>query len=665
MIKNIENILEDNMLDYATYVLLNRALPDVRDGLKPVHRRILYTMNMMKAYDFTKSQNIVGQVMKTHPHGDSYGSLVNMVQKDKQFVPFIDGKGNFAQHTSRDLQAAAGRYTEAKLSELSKDILKDVNNGAIDFIPNYDGTIMIPEVLPTFFPIILTYNNSGIGVGMSSSIGSFSIKELCDAIIKYIKTGEKTILVPDFPTGGYILNNEDVFKKINETGLGAVKLRSNYKINNNIIEITEIPYSTTREAIIDKIVELVKDGKLKEIVDVRDLTGLNGQLIEIVCKKNVDMELLIEKLYKNTPMESSFSFNMNMLINNLPKTVGVWTAIDEWLNWRKGCIERKLKTEIEKLNKELHLLKGFERILSNIELVIETIRFTPETEINTVLMKHFNIDEIQADEISNMKLKNINKDYINRKLIKIEELENSIAHKKNLIENGIENIICEDMTYTINKYGEERRTKLINLCESVKKKIKEIETMVEDYPVKVIITKDGYIHKYKNLDISNDNIKIKESDYIVDEFKTNNAAELLVFSGYDCYKVLIDDIDETQKGSFGTFIKTSLEIENIINVAVLDNKYKYLLIWYDNNKIAKIDLNSFITKSNRKKLSNSLNKDTKVKRIWCLDEEKQLEIITKKKTYKKETSSITLKGSRSSQGISIVGNKEILEINLI
>ena len=662
MNKNVENIIEDNMMNYAAYVLLDRCLPDLRDGLKPVHRRIIYGMHLEKAYKFTKSASISGAVMKLHPHGSAYGTMVNMVQKDKQIVPYLEGKGNFAQHTSRDLQAGAERYTEVKLSEFTSDILKDINNNLVDFVPNYDGTIQIPEVLPTFYPTILAYSNSGIGVGNSSSIGSFNIKELCKAIMKYLETNEETLLIPDFPTGGYIINNEEVFKKINETGIGTIRLRSNYKINKNVIEITEIPYSTTREAIIDKIIELVKNGKLKEIVDIRDLTGLKGQLIEIICKKNIDMELLIEKLYRLTPLESTFSYNMNMLVNNLPKTVGVWETIREWLIWRKSCIKRKLETEIIKVEKELHLLSGFEKIISDIDKVINIIRFEDETVISTVLMREFELDEIQANEISNMKLRNINKNYIERKLVKIQELKTSIEEKKNLIATGIEKIIYDDMKYTIKTYGVERKTKLIDVCEEIKQKIKEAEVKIEEYPVKIVITKHGYVHKYKNMNIDLDSLKIKEGDEIVNVFETCNTAELLIFAETDCYKILINEIEDTAKNSFGTFIKSLVKVEDIISIGVLDENLKYILVWYANNKLAKVEGTSFFTKANRRRLNNSLNKNAEVKKMWFLKDDCDFEVRTAKKSYKKNTAQITAKGSRATQGNNVVGNKEILDI---
>jgi DNA gyrase subunit A len=319
--KPIEHIIKDNMMNYSAYVLLDRALPDIRDGLKPVHRRILVTMLNEKAFNLTKSANISGSVMKLHPHGDSYPTIVNMVQKDKQNIPYIVGKGNFAQHTSRDMQPGASRYTEIKLSEVAKEMLSNLKKGMVRIIPNYDGTLTMPEVLPVKFPTILTHTNIGIGVGFSSSIPSFNLIELAAAMIEYINTGKKTNLVPDFATGGLISNDVEMFSQINETGLGSLKLRGKAKIVGNEIAITDIPYTTSREAIIKKIVDLSKAGKFKEILDVKDLTGLKGQLIEIRCRKNSDMQLVLDKLFKLTSLEASFSVNMNILINNLPKVV--------------------------------------------------------------------------------------------------------------------------------------------------------------------------------------------------------------------------------------------------------------------------------------------------------------------------------------------------------
>ncbi|MDR4281747.1 DNA topoisomerase, partial [Bacillus subtilis KCTC 1028 = ATCC 6051a] len=431
--KNIEQIIENNMMEYSAYILLDRALPDLRDGLKPVHRRILYSMYLQKAFKFTKSANVAGQVMKLHPHGSSYGSMVGMVQKDRHIIPMLEGKGNFGQYTSRDLMPAADRYSEVKLSEISIDMMQNFDKNVVDFIDNYDGTMKMPEVLPVKFPSILAYSNSGIGVGFSSSIPSFNLKELTEAIVKYIETGEKTVLVPDFATGGLIVKEDNVFRQLNEEGRGTVKIRGKAEIVKNEIHITEIPYSTTREAIIEKIVELNKAGKLKEVTDVKDLTGLKGMLITITARRNTDMNVLLEKLYKFTPLQSTFSANMNMLVDDLPKVLGVWQTIDKWLEWRTTCIKRGLSHDIETMTRKLHLLQGLEKVLLDIDEAIEIIRRSSQDQIEPNLQKHFGIDFEQAKEVANMKLRNINREYIIKKIEDIDKFEKTIENYKMIV----------------------------------------------------------------------------------------------------------------------------------------------------------------------------------------------------------------------------------------
>lgn len=655
--KNIDKIIEDNSLEYGNYIIKNRALPDLRDGMKPVYRRILYTMYEMKSYTFTKSQNIVGQVMKYHAHGDSYGTVVGLAQKDAHLTPLIVGKGNFAQHTSRDLAYGAARYTEAKLSEISKEILRELDSKTVEFIPNFDGTRTLPEILPVKFPAILHYAQEGIAYSMSSRLASFNLVELNNAVIKYINTKEKTILIPDFATGGFVIDNKDVFQKINYEGLGTLRLRARAKIKGNIISITEIPYSTTREQIIEKAVELVKSGKLKEISDIKDLTGLHGMEIEIVCKKNIDMKLLLEKLYQKTPMEGTYSCNMNILHNGLPKVMGVWEIIDKWLMWRASCIRRGLAYEIENLNKKLHLLKGLEEVLLDIDRTIQIIRHIDEDKINISLMTEFNLDEIQADYIANMKLKNINKDYIIKQTKNVQVVEKLIVSKNKILnsDKSILSIICNDLKSINSAYGQARKTELLIIDETIKKAISKAKKEVVDYNVKLVVTKEGYVKKLNTSTRSEQ--KLKDRDIIIEEFDTNNKNELVVFSKTDAFKIKIDTLSNSKSSDMGDYIPNIIGVNEITGYTIVDKNYKFILVCYDNGKVAKVDLASFKTKTNRKKLSNSLSKNAKVVNILSFKDEEEFILIDKKnREIVKHTNELVTKTLRSTQGVNAARN---------
>ena len=614
-------------------------------------------MHKMGATTLTKCQNIEGQVMKYHPHSGTYPTLVGMVQTDGNITPYIVGKGNFAQHTSRDLQCAAPRYSEAKLSEIAKDILKDLNKNTVDFIPNYDGTLTMPEVLPVKYPAILHYAQEGIAVGMASKIPSFNLKELNDATIKYIKEGITTTLIPDFATGGYVIDQPQAFEKINETGLGSIRLRAKATIDKNIISITEIPYSTTREAIIDKVVELIKSGKLKEITDIKDLTGLHGMEIEITCKKNADMELLLEKLYLLTPMESSYSCNMNVLHEGLPKVMGVWTIIDKWLEWRKECVKRGLRNEISDLEKKLHLLKSLEKVLLDIDRAIEIIRYSEDIAIDSNLIEHFNIDKVQADYISNMKLRNINKDYITKQIKDIEQLENKLNNLHNTLkcEHLIRDLICEGIQEVTDKYAQDRRTKLITICEKTKEKVVKIKKEIPDYKVRLLVTREGYVKKLSPNTKADQNLK--PGDEIVQEYETTNLSELVVFSEKDAYKIKLHQLNDCKPSQLGDYLPNLLGIKNILGYTIVDDNYKYTLILYSNGKIAKIDNNSYKTETNRKKLANSLYKDSEVLQILTIKDDCDINLINNKgKKTIKNTNILMPKKSRNTQGVSTLKN---------
>lgn len=644
--KPVQDIVQDNMMNYSAYVLLDRALPDVRDGLKPGQRRILITMLNEKAFTFTKSANISGAVMKLHPHGDSYPTIVNMVQKDNQNIPLIIGKGNFAQHTSRDMQPGANRYTEIKLAEVSKEMLKNIKKGMVNIIPNYDGTLTMPEVLPVKFPLILTQVAIGIGVGFSSSIPSFNLIELVEAMVKYINTGEKTLLYPDFATGGFISEDIEAATAISETGLGAVKIRGKAEIVGNEIQITEIPYSTTREAIIEKIVELAKTEKLKEVVDVKDLTDLHGQMIEIRCRKNTNMQLVLDKLYKLTPLESNFNANMNMLIDDLPKVAGVWDTVNQWLAWRKDCIVKGLVYDTDKMKTQLHVLRGLEKVLLDIDSAIDIIRKSSEADMIPALMNKYKIDEIQATEVSDMKLKYINRTYILKKIAEIEDLAKriSINEKAMKSDSMLNQIIIKGLKESAEQYGTPRKTQIVEMADIGK--ITFEKQLVSDYPVIVKLSKDGYAYKAK----SEKDVTLKAGDEVVQTFETTNSGEILIFTiDGDCHKVKLADVEETKANSFGTYLPTTMgDNSEIVGYSILDNKRKFILNVFENRKVAKVDLKSFV--GNRKKLKNSLNTKSKLIGILTFTNEGKFSITTNRYTLDCDTKDFTLTATRSAMG---------------
>jgi len=644
--ENIENIIETNMAQYSSYVLLNRALPDMRDGLKPVYRRILWAMYQMKATRLTKSANVTGEVFKYHPHGETYGTVVGMVQKDRHIIPFLEGKGTFGQYSSRELQAAANRYTEIKLGEISLDMLKDTDKDMIKFIDNYDGTKQIPEVLPTKFPSILLYAQSGIGVGFSNSMPSFNLNELSEAIINYLNKGKKTVLVPDFAMGGSIINNEKIFEQINNDGNGTVTLRGKAEIVGNEIIITEIPYSTTREAIIDKVVDLAKNGKLKEVTKAEDLTGLKGMEVSITAKKNTDMNLLLAKLFKMTPLESTYSSNMNILFNDLPKVMGVWEIVEEWSKWRRDCINNGLISETSKMKKKMHLLRGLEKVLLNIDEAVKIIRFSKATLIEKNIMKEFKVDSDQAKEISNMKLRDINKDFIIKKIAEIKQLEDEIKHNEFVINNEVElnKLLIKGLKESVKKYGSPRRTQIINPGEPIKI---SLEVPVENYEVKVHLTKDGYIYKFKNT-LTTPNVK--PGDEVVKTFVTNNKAELLIFAeDKHCYKLKINAIPETGSGSLGSFIPAMLKEKMVITTYTILEDHKMLLMIYKNSKIAKVSTESYGV--NRKVLKKSINDKQDLLEVIAITEDSRIRVVTTKEKKIIDTKDINLTNLRPSTGI--------------
>lgn len=615
--QNITETLESNYMPYAMSVIVSRALPEI-DGFKPSHRKLLYTMykmNLIKGLR-TKSANIVGQTMKLNPHGDAaiYETMVRLTKGySALMIPFVDSKGNFGKVYSRDMAYAAARYTEAKLSEICTEVFNDIEENAVDFIDNYDGTLKEPVLLPTRFPNILVNPNQGIAVGMASNFCSFNLKEVCNATMAYLKNEEADVLehivAPDFPTGGQIILDEAEMREILEAGKGSFKVRAkyNYIKKENCIEVVEIPYTTTVEAIIDKIEELVKTGKIKEITDVRDETDLSGLKLTIDLKRSTDPDLLMQKLFKSTPLEDSFSCNFNLLINGMPKVLGFKEIIKEWCEFRQQCIVRKYRFAIEKMEKRYHLLLGLKQILLDIDKAIEIVRHTEkEKDVVPRLMAYFEISEMQADYVAEIKLRHLNKQYILETLKELDELEKKIAELKDIIENPkkVKKVISDELKVIQKKFGAERRTEVIKHTEVVKVKHEEL---IEDYNVKLFFTDHQYLKKITLVSLrSSGEQKLKEDDKIIQEVETSNRSELLLFTNKNnVYKLKLHEIEDTKASQFGVYLPNLLDLEEGEQILALHSTVDYsghMVFGFNTGKVAKVPVSAYETKTNRKKL---------------------------------------------------------------
>lgn len=656
----ITNILKDNMMQYATYTIHDRALVSVEDSMKPVHRRILWTMNLEKATKFTKCGNITGQVFKIHPHGNTYKTLVNMVQEDKQNHPLIVGKGNFAQHTSKELQPAAERYTECKLSDIALTMLSGVKRKTVNMIPNYDGTMLIPEYLPVKFPAVLCYSSSGMAVGMSSSIPSFNLSEVCNATINYLTDGKKEYLIPDFATGGYIVKNDDVIKNINENGKGTITLLSKYHIEKNTIVITEIPYSTTREAIIDKVVENVKNNKLKEVSNIKDLTGLEGMRIEITCKRGTNPEDVVPKLYALTPMKSTYSADMNVLYQGHPMVLGVYEMIERWSNFRKECIKNALTFEIQEKEKELVLLYGLKKILLDVDKTIQIIRFGNVDE----LKREFDLTDEQAEYVYNLKLKSISEDNIHKQIKDIDDKEKTLKKLKRIVsnDNAIIKMMIKELTEISEKFGKPRKTQVIEFENKyVETKSVKREDIVDDYACRIIFTEQGYLKKVKLVGCKGEN-KVKPDDAIIQDFECRNTDEMVIFAeDKNCYKFKVSDISECRFSEFGTYMPGVLKVKTL-NLCYITPKSKYVVMIYK-DRVAKIDIDAYKTTTNRRKLANSLF-NTEINHVYTLENDVVTTLKTNKKDYELDTSKFICKKTRNTQGVKVLNNNTFKKVRL-
>lgn len=668
----ITETLEKNFMPYAMSVIVSRAIPEI-DGFKPSHRKILYTMYKMKLLkgNRMKSANVVGQTMKLNPHGDQaiYATMVRLARSNESLLlPFIDSKGNFGKVTSRDMKYAAPRYTEVKLEEIAEEIFKDIDKNTIDFVDNYDGTMKEPTLLPTTYPNILANPNKGIAVGMASNFPSFNLKELCEATIAFIQDPGVSLIdlmpAPDFPTGGEILYNASDMQKIYDAGIGSFKIRGkiNYLKHENMLEITEIPYTTTVEQIIEKIVEMIKAGRIKEINDIRDETDLKGLKIAIDLKRGTDYEKLIAKLFKFTTLEDSFSCNMNLLIGGRPRVLGIRAILMEWLMFRRICIKRGVQFDIDRINEKLHLLYGLQNVLLDIDLAIKIIRETEQDkEVLPNLMKHFQIDEIQANFVADIRLRNLNKEYILNRVGEISNLENELKRLQELMVNDkkVDKVIIKEHQQIIKKYGQPRKTQLVSPDDVVQH---VAESHVEDYNLKVFFTAHNYLKKVSLVSLrSSGDHKIKEEDEILQEIEGTNKDEIIFFTNKcNAYKLKMHEIDDHKVSSLGVYLPNILELDADEEVlyCVLTNDFKgFMIFGFENGKVARVPLEAYKTKTNRKKLVKAYSDESKIVRIHHFLEEGDLTAIRESSKEIRaivfNTSLVTEKVTKNTRGIQV------------
>ncbi len=672
--QKIVETLKVNYMPYAMSVIVSRAIPEI-DGLKPSHRKLLYTMYKMGLLKGakTKSANVVGQTMKLNPHGDMaiYETMVRLTTGNEALLyPLVESKGNFGKTYSRDMRFAAPRYTEVKLAQISEELFRDIDKDTVDFMDNYDGTMKEPVLMPSAFPNILTNPNQGIAVGMASNICSFNMKEVCNATIAYIKNDNidlmKYIKAPDFSTGGQLILNEKDMQKIYSTGRGSFKVRAKYRFDqkNNCIEVYEIPYSTSSEAIIESVATIIKTGKIKDITDVRDETDLAGLKITIDLKKNSNPDEIMNKLYMMTPLSDSFGCNFNILIGQKPMVMGILDILDYWIQFRMECIRRKSLFEIKKKSDTLHLLKGLAKILLDIDKAISIIRkTTKETQVVPNLMKGFEIDNLQADFIAEIKLRNLNKEYILRQTADIEKLAKEIEDLKDIVarDERVLDIICMQLKEISKKYGQERRTEIISEDD-----VEEVspETFIEDYNVRLFLTKQGYIKKITLVSLrSSGEQKLKDDDFIMQEQETRNKAELLLFSNRcQVYKLKIHELPDTKASQMGDYLENVLKLdedESIIYIHATDNYEGNMIFGYESGKVAKVPISSYATKTNRKKLANAYYANSPLVGIYFLHQDMDFVAYSSiNKVLLFNTSQITPKATRNSQGVAVLKSKK-------
>ena len=671
----ISETLEINYMPYAMSVIVSRAIPEI-DGFKPSHRKLLYTMYKMGLLNGgrTKSANIVGQTMRLNPHGDAaiYETMVRLAKGNETLLhPFVDSKGNFGKVYSRDMAYAAARYTEAKLDSICGEIFKDIDCDTVDMVDNYDATMKEPSLLPTTFPNVLVSANQGIAVGMASNICSFNLKEVCDTTIALMKNPDHDILEtlpgPDFSTGGQLLFDEATTREIYSIGRGSFKLRAkwHYVKEGNLIEITEIPYSTATEVIMDKVAELIKSGKIKEISDMRDETDLGGLKLTIDLKRGAEPEKLMQKLFRLTPLQDSFPCNFNILIAGMPRVMGVGEILDEWVAWRTDCVKRRIFFQIGKKEDRLHLLKGLERILLDIDKAIRIIRETElESEVVPNLMIGFGIDEIQANYVAEIKLRNINKEYILKQTRAIDDLEREIDELRTILNSSrrLKNVIIKELEEVSKKFGKDRLTEIVYETQEIAEE--EEEEQVPDYPVTVFVSKDGYLKKItaQSLRMSGEQ-KFKEGDTLAFSKETNNKDEILVFTDqFQCYKARLNDFADSKASQLGDYLPQKLGFdpeERVLQVVLADGYKGFVLFFFENGKVAKVPLSAYETKTNRKKLTGAYSDKSPVKVITTLNEDAQMAVYSSDgRCAIFSTAQLLLKTTRNTQGVAVMSLKK-------
>lgn len=670
----ITDTLEVNYMPYAMSVIVSRAIPEI-DGFKPSHRKLLYTMYKMGLLTGgrTKSANIVGQTMRLNPHGDSaiYETMVRLSKGyEALLAPFVDSKGNFGKVYSRDMAYAASRYTEAKLSPIAGEIFRDIDKDTVDFVDNYDSTMQEPTLLPTTFPNILVSANTGIAVSMASNICGFNLTEVCQTAIDYIRDPNhdlmQTLRAPDFPTGGELIYNAEEIGAIYRTGRGGFKVRAKWQYikEENIIEITEIPYPTTAEAIIDKVAELIKSGKVREISDMRDETGLNGLKLAIDLKRGTDPDRLMAKLFKMTPLMDTFSCNFNILIAGMPRVMGVREILEEWVAWRIECVRRRVYSDLVKKKERLHLLEGLKKILLDIDRAIAIIRNTEEeAEVLPNLMIGFGIDEVQAEFVAEIKLRNINREYILKKTDETGALAEEILDLEDLVKSTrrIKSLIVDELKNVIKKYGAERKTVIV--YDDVLEEMEELEEE-PSYPVHVFLSREGYFKKITPLSLRmSGEQKYKESDGPMLTFESENNRELLIFTDkQQAYKTRLREFEDTKASVLGTFLPSALsmgEDESVIWMLDPGDYSGQLLFFFENGKAARVALSTYATKTNRKKLTGAYSDKSPLRAIFHIQEETELAVYsTEGRALIFNTALLAPKATRTTQGVAVMTLKK-------
>ena len=668
----ISETLELNYMPYAMSVIVSRAIPEI-DGFKPSHRKLLYTMYKMglQSGGRTKSANIVGQTMKLNPHGDAaiYETMVRLARGNETLLhPFVDSKGNFGKVYSRDMAYAAPRYTEAKLEPICAELFRDIDSDTVDMVDNYDATMKEPTLLPTSYPNVLVNPNQGIAVGMASNICSFNLKEVCDTAIALMRDPEHDVMStlpgPDFSTGGELLFDEAQTKAVYETGRGSFKLRAKWRYlkEGNLIEIYEIPYTTSTEVIMDKVAELIKAGKIKEIADMRDETDLGGLKLTIDLKRGVDPEKLMQKLFRTTSLQDSFACNFNILIEGMPRVLGVKEILEEWTAWRTQCVRRRIYFQQQCKAERLHLLKGLEKILLDIDKAVSIIRHTElESEVVPNLMIGFGIDEIQANFVAEIKLRNLNREYILKHTRTIADLEKDIAELEAILKSTrkLQKVLIDEMNAVVKKYAQPRKTEIVYGASEAEETAEE-EQLEPETPVHIFVSKQGYLKRItpQSLRMSGEQ-KFKEGDSLSFTAETTSRAEILVFTDkFQCYKSRLSEFEDSKASLLGDYLPQKLGMEpgeNVVSVVLPGDYSGFVLFFFENGKAAKVPLSAYETKTNRKKLTGAYSDKNPLRTVMAMKTDDQLAVYsTDNRCMIFSTALLLPKTTRNTQGVSVL-----------